>query len=34
MFTPSKLTDTDLIDVTVLNTPQPQATSTVQRKNT
>ncbi|XP_006619497.1 uncharacterized protein LOC102681909 isoform X1 [Apis dorsata] len=34
MFTPSKLTDADLIDVTVLNTPQPQATSTVQRKNT
>ena len=34
MFTPSKPTAADFIDVTVLNTPQPQATSTVQRKNT
>ena len=34
MFTPSKLTGTDFVDTTVLNTPQPQATSTVQRKST
>ncbi|OAD54785.1 hypothetical protein WN48_05984 [Eufriesea mexicana] len=34
MFTPSKPTEADFIDVTVLNTPQPQATSTVQRKST
>ncbi|XP_076244195.1 spindle defective 2 [Calliopsis andreniformis] len=34
MFTPSKLTGANFIDVTVLNTPQPQATSTVQRKST
>lgn len=34
MFTPLKPTEADFIDVTVLSTPQPQATSTVQRKNT
>ncbi|KOC62216.1 hypothetical protein WH47_03974 [Habropoda laboriosa] len=34
MFTPPKPTGADFIDVTVLNTPQPQATSTVQRKST
>ena len=34
MFTPLKPTEADFIDVTVLSTPQPQATSTVQRKST
>ncbi|XP_060816433.1 uncharacterized protein LOC132907390 [Bombus pascuorum] len=34
MFTPLKSTEADFIDVTVLSTPQPQATSTVQRKST
>ncbi|XP_076393462.1 spindle defective 2 isoform X4 [Megachile rotundata] len=34
MFTPSKLTEKDFFDATILNTPQPQATSTVQRKST
>ncbi|CAK9815019.1 hypothetical protein ANTPLA_LOCUS8458 [Anthophora plagiata] len=34
MFTPQKPTGADFIDMTVLNTPQPQATSTVQRKST
>ncbi|XP_076167706.1 spindle defective 2 isoform X3 [Ptiloglossa arizonensis] len=34
MFTPSKSTGVNFIDVTLLNTPQPQAASTVQRKNT
>ncbi|KAG7207409.1 hypothetical protein KM043_009059 [Ampulex compressa] len=33
MFTP-KPKSTDLFDVTILSTPQPQASSTVQRKNT
>ncbi|XP_015438820.1 PREDICTED: LOW QUALITY PROTEIN: uncharacterized protein LOC107193823 [Dufourea novaeangliae] len=34
MFTSSKPTGADFIDVTLLNTPRPQATSTVQRKST
>ncbi|XP_043252688.1 uncharacterized protein LOC122397529 isoform X1 [Colletes gigas] len=34
MFTPSKPTGANFLDLTLLNTPQPQATSTVQRKNT
>ncbi|KAK1124792.1 hypothetical protein K0M31_006152 [Melipona bicolor] len=34
MFTPSKPSGADFTDVTILNTPQPQATSTVQRKST
>ncbi|XP_043515781.1 uncharacterized protein LOC122531709 isoform X1 [Frieseomelitta varia] len=34
MFTPLKPSGADLTDVTILNTPQPQATSTVQRKST
>ncbi|XP_078046228.1 spindle defective 2 isoform X2 [Augochlora pura] len=34
MSTPTKSTDVKFIDVTLLNTPEPQATSTVQRKST
>ncbi|XP_076647679.1 spindle defective 2 isoform X1 [Halictus rubicundus] len=34
MFTPSKSTSPNFVDVTLLNTPEPQATSTVQRKST
>lgn len=35
MFTPPKpKTGADFMDMTILNTPQPQAASTVQRKNT
>ncbi|XP_076222995.1 uncharacterized protein LOC143174444 [Nomia melanderi] len=34
MFTPSKSSDANFIDVTLLSTPQPKASSTVQRKST
>ncbi|XP_053997941.1 uncharacterized protein LOC128886802 isoform X3 [Hylaeus anthracinus] len=34
MFTPSKPSETNFMDITLLNTPQPQATSTIQRKST
>ncbi|XP_033342551.2 spindle defective 2 isoform X3 [Megalopta genalis] len=34
MSTPTKSTGAKFIDVTLLNTPEPQATSTVQRKST